>query len=465
MSVFIPFPDFDPTNNKMNKNPNQIVIDGKVYTKQTSCDDIELIQYLKKNNKINPNLENKEYAIQCKNNNIYDVEQKPTGEGSFNSVYELLGEHNDKIIRVTKVNSNNDKLTDEIQGLFLQYYISKNCRYICKVYEFGYLKSGNETRVYAILEKLIEPDIFGINFEGKKPKHEYNYKIIMQQVLEGLKCMNNNNFVHLDIKLENIGIGIDKNARIFDFGFARYINTNPMSTGGNIFGTELYVDPEILYFNKVYLNSDIYSVGNMLNNLYISSKYYGFDRSFNMQYLMLPKDNGLPEKYINLFNTINNNKDIEKKVILKNRNKLVYRKPIELIDEKYFTRYRIDDYKTIISKYQGNQKEINDYIEKDTKNLIDLIKGMMRYDATKRYSVNDVLNNEWFDNIKENENVSNIISPSKTIMRSNSILNKDFLSQKRKKSRSYLNNVQSKKMRSNSKSASTKKNIGGKESK
>jgi hypothetical protein len=40
MSVFIPFPNFDPTNSTGKNETKQIMIDGKTYIKQTSCDDI-----------------------------------------------------------------------------------------------------------------------------------------------------------------------------------------------------------------------------------------------------------------------------------------------------------------------------------------------------------------------------------------------------------------------------------------
>lgn len=385
--------------------PNTIKIGNIVYTKQICCNDINLIQRLKNEERINPEIENNKYAIDCTNENIYIVDPKPIGNGAHNNIYSLLGKHDDKIIRETaKITKdfNDHILKGEIAGLFLQYYISIDCPYICKVYEFGYLISDDVIRAYAILEKLTEPDIFRINFEGIMPKHNYNYKLIMHQVLEGLKCMNKNNFVHLDIKLENIGIDKDKNAKIFDFGFARYINTNPMSANGNIFGTGLYVDPEILYFNKIFLNSDIYSVGNMLNYLYINSEYYGFDKNFDIKYLRLPKENSLPQKYIDLITNIINSKDIGKKVELKNRNQLVFKKPIELIDNKYFKRYRFDNYENIVSKYKEIKTDINEHVKKDTDKLIKLIKNMMKYDADIRYDVDKSLKDEWFNDIGEN---------------------------------------------------------------
>jgi len=418
--------------------PNTVKIGNIAYTKQISCNDIELIKRLKEEKRINPEIENKNYVIDCTNKNIYIVDPKPIGSGTYNNVYSLLGEHDDKIIRVTEVittNKYHHTLQDEIAGLFLQYYISNNCRYICKVYEFGYLISDGVIRVYAILEKLTEPDIFGINFERKIPKHNYNYKLIMHQVLEGLKCMNKNNFVHLDIKLENIGIDKDKNAKIFDFGFARYINTNPMTTNDKIFGTGLYVDPEIVYFNKIYLNSDIYSVGNMLNYLYINSEYHGFDKNFNIT--LLPKENSLPQKYIDLLNNIIKSEDIGKKVELKNKNQLVFKIPIELIDDKYYKRYRFDNYENVISKYKHDKKIINEHVKEDTKNLIKLIKNMMKYDANIRYDAEKSLNDEWFKNIGENSHTELI-----TRKRSNSLSRKrsKTLSSKKTKIEENSNN-------------------------
>jgi tetratricopeptide (TPR) repeat protein len=99
----------------------------------------------------------------------------------------------------------------------------KKCPYICKIYEFGYLTLGNETHVYAILEKLIKSNLTGINF-GETPQ-KYDYKIIMDQIFEGFLCIRSNNYIHEDITLSNVGIGEDKNARIFDFDAVKYFYT------------------------------------------------------------------------------------------------------------------------------------------------------------------------------------------------------------------------------------------------
>ena len=207
-------------NNSMVDNDfNQITIDNKIYKKEICCDDIELIEKLKDSGKLNPNLENNEYIINCTKENKYVIDPIPIGEGYSSFVYNLIGENN-KVIRVSKTDF--DDIIDEIQGLFIQYYISKKCPYICKVYEFGYLTINNEKHVYAILEKLVEPELTGINFEETPQK--YDYKTIMEQIFDGMLCIHNNNFIHADIFISNIGIGEDKNARIFDFGGACYFD-------------------------------------------------------------------------------------------------------------------------------------------------------------------------------------------------------------------------------------------------
>jgi tetratricopeptide (TPR) repeat protein len=206
---------------------NQITIDNKIYKKEICCDDIELIEKLKDSGKLNPNLDNNEYIINCTKENKYVIDPIPIGEGSSSFVYNLIGENN-KVLRISKLLKLSDiihygkHIIDEIQGFFIQYYISKKCPYICKIYEFGYLTLGNETHVYAILEKLIKSNLTGINF-GETPQ-KYDYKIIMDQIFEGFLCIRSNNYIHKDICLNNIGIGEDKNARIFDFGKACYFD-------------------------------------------------------------------------------------------------------------------------------------------------------------------------------------------------------------------------------------------------
>ena len=331
--------------------PNKIIYNGTVYTKQIMCSNKALVEILKGANKLNPSVDTSEYIIDCANENIYEVnELELIGEGGNNTVYSLKGDkYNDKVIRISTIERNDlrdIKLIRELSGLFLQNYISNICPHICIIHEFGYLiSSSNNVRVYSIIEKLVEPDLHGIIF-GNKPTYKnriYNYKIIIFQVLNALKCMNKHNFVHLDIKLENIGIDIDGNAKLFDFEFARYLAEECL-TNQTTNGTKGFIAPEI-YTKKICLNSDVYSLGYTLYLLYFVDD------------ISIPDD---------IFDPEYDERDLD-------------------IDSSEFERYRFDG---IVDE--------NSKIE-DTENLKVLIKNMMEHDPEQRYTIEQVLNHEWFN--------------------------------------------------------------------
>lgn len=69
---------------------------------------------------------------------------------------------------------------------------------------------------------------------------------IFVQVLKGLKVVHENNYIHRDIKSENVLIKLGQRGnsyKIADFGFARPIKSGSART---VCGTEKYMAPEIL---------------------------------------------------------------------------------------------------------------------------------------------------------------------------------------------------------------------------
>ena len=226
------------------------------------------------------------------------------------------------------------------------------------------------------------------NKENKENKEPYNYKELIRQVLEGLKCMNEYGFVHLDIKLENIGIDNDGNAKIFDFGFARYLIKDPTDFIEDPFGTSFYADPEIIFLKKIYKNSDIYSLGSLLyqsiiedNSKSIEIKYR-FNGKHYTNYYGIDKVQLLDKKFID----INESKN--------EHNIPIFKEPIEF-------------------KKNDEMKVKNELIgliiyAYDINIIKELIKKMMKYDATKRISFEELLKDEWFTNDEDRRKVYNV---------------------------------------------------------
>jgi serine/threonine protein kinase len=85
---------------------------------------------------------------------------------------------------------------------------------------------------------------------------------VLVEVLKGLRCIHERNFIHRDIKSENIllkkGEGGEVIYKIADFGFARSIGGVGAKTHC---GTEKYMAPEIISNSYYGISVDIWALG------------------------------------------------------------------------------------------------------------------------------------------------------------------------------------------------------------
>jgi serine/threonine protein kinase len=278
-------------------------------------------------------------------------------------------------------------------------------------------------RLYAILEKLSIPDLDKLRFSNKYSDidryNNYNFKQLIKESLDGLKCMNKNGFVHLDIKLQNIGIGFDKKAKLFDFGSSRYIDKDGQEIDFFKF-TQFYFDPNFRNNSdpnsttttsatdsnttntstsatktKIFLNSDIYSFGNTLLLIYFgkNNEYIGKTKTNNDGYYQPTVDKWITETELNRI---------------------------------YFDK--------------GDDNNDN-----DTNKLKDLIQKMMNPDPNKRIIISDVLLHPWFTekieppSPKKHSIISRVTSRIGSIFKHNRGGKRKYKSKKNKSSRRKKN--------------------------
>ena len=87
---------------------------------------------------------------------------------------------------------------------------------------------------------------------------------IAKQVCEGLAEAHRLGVIHRDLKPQNIMIDQDGNAKIMDFGIARFVDTDRMTGSGVMIGTPEYMSPEQAELKDVDKRADIYSLGIIL---------------------------------------------------------------------------------------------------------------------------------------------------------------------------------------------------------
>jgi tetratricopeptide (TPR) repeat protein len=87
---------------------------------------------------------------------------------------------------------------------------------------------------------------------------------IAEQVCEGMIDAHRLGIVHRDLKPQNIMIDREGNAKIMDFGIARFLEKEGTTMPGTMVGTPEYMSPEQTEFGAVDRRSDIYSLGIIL---------------------------------------------------------------------------------------------------------------------------------------------------------------------------------------------------------
>jgi len=87
---------------------------------------------------------------------------------------------------------------------------------------------------------------------------------IAKQVCEGLAEAHGLGVIHRDLKPQNIMIDQDGNAKIMDFGIARFVDTERLTGSGVMIGTPEYMSPEQAELKDVDKRADIYSLGIVL---------------------------------------------------------------------------------------------------------------------------------------------------------------------------------------------------------
>jgi serine/threonine protein kinase len=105
-------------------------------------------------------------------------------------------------------------------------------------------------KIYLVLEYVPGGDFF--DYMATRTKlQELPAKVVVWQILEGLKYLHDNNIVHRDIKPENVLIAKEDPlvVQLTDFGFANFLDPSsaaPQTDMKSMVGTGCYMSPEII---------------------------------------------------------------------------------------------------------------------------------------------------------------------------------------------------------------------------
>jgi len=91
------------------------------------------------------------------------------------------------------------------------------------------------------------------------------------EIARALGAAHEQQIVHRDVKPQNVLIGIEGGAKITDFGIARTLTEEGLTIAGRVLGTTDYVSPEQALGQPVTGQSDLYSLGVVLYEMFTGS--------------------------------------------------------------------------------------------------------------------------------------------------------------------------------------------------
>ena len=169
---------------------------------------------------------------------------------------------------------------------------------IVTVYDLGYDAQGAP---YIAMEYLKGQDL---EHRIRRDPLTFREKLdVVAQTCRGLAHAHKNGIVHRDIKPANVFITESGEAKIMDFGVARWQQSSHTQTGA-VLGTADYMSPEQIRGQKVDGRSDIFSAGVILYRLLTNKKPFAgeniqavFFKVLNQEppELVLPDGNSMPE--------------------------------------------------------------------------------------------------------------------------------------------------------------------------
>lgn len=128
---------------------------------------------------------------------------------------------------------------------------------VVQIYNFD---QDQRLQPYIVMELVSEGRLDDKIAGGKQLDEEFTLKTHID-VANGLKAASEFGLIHGDVKPENILFGSHGEAKVVDFGLAKFLGEAQQQPDGTIMGTPYYVAPEKARGKKVDFRSDIYSLG------------------------------------------------------------------------------------------------------------------------------------------------------------------------------------------------------------
>lgn len=131
---------------------------------------------------------------------------------------------------------------------------------------------------YIVMELAAGKSLRKLIDKGAPFFHEWEAAEVGAQVADALGALHAAGIVHRDLKSSNIMVDRELHAKVIDYGIARDLGENTISSGNVFMGTAEYSAPEPYFARDIGPPSDIYSLGIVLHEMLTGRVPFRSDR-------------------------------------------------------------------------------------------------------------------------------------------------------------------------------------------
>jgi len=183
------------------------------------------------------------------------------GRGGMGRVYKVYDRKIEEVIALKLIHpeiSVNEKAIDRFRNE-LRFARKIGHRHVCRMFDLG-----EEDHKFYITMEYVEGENLKSFIRRSGQLAPRKAISLAKQVCEGLSEAHRLGIIHRDLKPQNIMIDREGNARIMDFGIARFTEAEGLTGSGVMVGTPEYMSPEQVETTEVDKRTDIYALGVIL---------------------------------------------------------------------------------------------------------------------------------------------------------------------------------------------------------
>jgi serine/threonine protein kinase len=185
------------------------------------------------------------------------------GEGGLGLVFEVLDTFFGDMPKALKIIQRELRKDQNVIARFHREYSVGVTLAHPNIIRFFEYTVGDDGNIFFTMEIVRGSDVCSrlVESENKRLSVAAATRIAFEVAL-ALDYAHRNGIVHRDLKPANVMLSPDGTCKLVDFGAARFMEASMRLTpAGDVFGTPLYMSPEVICRNEETPKSDLYSLG------------------------------------------------------------------------------------------------------------------------------------------------------------------------------------------------------------